>query len=909
MTQLPPRILARAETLLREYSKYNVFGIRMTVPTPVAERTEINGRECYFNWCDSELQMRELLVARENDEAPQFILTDMNDRDLGRDLLARFARRRFFTDDAWQTLQERLQARQTDPTLKRHRWLAEMLIEGEPPAGYPPASGGVLDAETVWGLALRGHFGFDGARPDARDLLAWTTEVEKAARYLAASEDCKKGLRDWLRQSAGALGDVIFDCLEAGSGADTFPLGLACHVVFSQTTDPAIERALRGAAIRMEQFTGGRSILAAEAESWRNAAVSLVDRLSQDDLKTAAMRALDRADEILSELKITEYAYLSSHSLKGFDQSLERYGERLLELLKGELSEIPEDLPHLTEVIFRHREAFDGLKRTPRAETVEMSLRLLRWLAGGRRDCDGFEEAALDYARDGAFADRARQSLYKGDPVQKLSEAYLQLANAAAARREAENRRFAELLAKWTEADSRGEAVVKIEDVLSQVVAEVAKSLPVLLIVMDGMGYAVCHELLEEITERGWIEIAPEGKEWPTAAIAALPSITEVSRASLLCGKLTRGPSADEIAGFGANEALRNISRAKPPILFHKNRLTEAGRNELAADLREELASEKRRIVGVVVNAIDDHLLKGEQLNVSWDLNHIPALEHLLYAARDAGRGVIITADHGHVLNWGTAYRQSAAQSPPSDEKGERYRSAEGEPEADELLVSGSRVIPGRIIAPWSEQVRYAMKKHGYHGGLTPQECVVPCCVLVRYNQKLGEPLDDWSERPLHQPAWWNRPEPMRTKLILTSATPASMSASIPVGARAGRPRKTPPMPLFAEAEVRGVEWVDQLFASEVYEAQHKLAGRGAPRHDDARKFLELLAERGGATLRLTMAQHLGQPELRIAGMIAAMRRILNVDGYAVLDVEEPSGTIRLNIDLMKAQFGLEGQR
>jgi hypothetical protein len=61
------------------------------------------------------------------------------------------------------------------------------------------------------------------------------------------------------------------------------------------------------------------------------------------------------------------------------------------------------------------------------------------------------------------------------------------------------------------------------------------------------------------------------------------------------------------------------------------------------------------------------------------------------------------------------------------------------------------------------------------------------------------------------------------------------------------------------------------------------------------------------------MAQHLGLPELRIAGMIAAMRRILNVDGYAVLDFEEPlgsigesSGTICLNINLLRTQFGLD---
>jgi hypothetical protein len=619
--------------------------------------------------------------------------------------------------------------------------------------------------------------------------------------------------------------------------------------------------------------------------------VGFIDRLPQEEQKTVAIRVMDRADDLLSGLKIAEYAWLSPHSPSGFEQTMERYGLRVQELLKNKGAELPEDVPLLAETIFRHRQALDNGQRSPRAEVVEMSLRLLRWLATEQTDYRNFEDAALAYAQDGGFVDRARQALYRGERVTSLSEAYVMLADAVTTRREAENRRFAELLAKWTESGSRGEDVIKIEDVLHQVVAEAAKVAPVLLIVMDGMGYAVFRELLEEIADRGWIEIAPTGKTWPTPVVAALPSITEVSRASLLCGKLTKGSSSDEAVGFGANEALRNLSRTKPPILFHKNSLAEPGRNE-TADLWRELASEKRKIVGVVVNVVDDHLLKGEQLSVPWKLEHIPLLEHLLYAARDAGRAVVITADHGHVLERQTVYRQPV--SPTS--AGERYRSAEGKPEADEFQVSGSRVISGKIIAPWSERVRYAMKKHGYHGGLTPQECIVPCCVLVKYNQKLGEGLGEWEERPLYHPSWWSRPEPPRPGPALKPFSPAK------------KPRKTATtsLPLFAGAEGGIADWIERLLSSEVFANQIALAGRGAPKLEEVRKFLEALALHGGATLKLTMAQQLGHPELRIAGIIAAMRRVLNVDGYAVLDVNEPSGTIRLNLNLLKVQFGLD---
>jgi len=890
-SSLPPQIRAHAELLHRNHGKYHFFGIRMSVPTPVSEHAEINGRECFFNWCDSVLQIRELLLEREKDKALQVVLTNLNEADLGQDLLARFAKKRFFTDDAWQILQERFQARQTDPMLRKHRWLAEMLIENMPPDGYPPVTNGLLDAGAVWGIVLKEQFGFDSARPDARDLLAWMMNPEKTERYLRVPTDVRQGVCGWLQQSAGAIGEILFNCLDMGLGEDAVPLGLACQVVFSDADDPTIKAALHGAAIRMEQFTGGRPLTKFQADTWRDAAVSLIDRLPQEEQKTVAIRVMDRADDLLSGLRIAEYAWLSPHSPSGFEQMMERYGLRAQELLKNKGAELPEDVPLLAETIFRHRQALDSGKRSPRAEVVEMSLRLLRWLATEQTDYHSFEEAALAYAQDGGFVDRARQTLYRGDRVTSLSEAYVMLADAVTTRREAENRRFAELLAKWTESDSRSEDVIKIEDVLHQVVAEVGKSAPVLLIVMDGMGYAVFRELLEEITDRGWIEIAPIGKTWPMPVVAALPSITEVSRASLLCGKLTKGTSSDEAVGFAANEALLNLSRTKPPILFHKNSLAEPGRNE-TADLWRELASEKRKIVGVVVNVVDDHLLKGEQLSVPWKLEHIPMLEHLLYAARDAGRAVAITADHGHVLERQTVYRQPA--SPTS--AGERYRSAEGKPEADELLVNGSRVISGKIIAPWSERVRYATKKHGYHGGLTPQECIVPCCVLVKYNQKLGEGLGEWEERPLYQPSWWSRPE-----------TPPSGPALKPYSpAKKLRKTATTSLPLFAGAEGGIADWIERLLSSEVFANQIAMAGRGAPKLEEVRKFLEALAVPGGATLKLTMAQQLGHPELRIAGIIAAMRRVLNVDGYAVLDVDEPSGTIRLNLNLLKVQFGLD---
>ena len=40
--------------------------------------------------------------------------------------------------------------------------------------------------------------------------------------------------------------------------------------------------------------------------------------------------------------------------------------------------------------------------------------------------------------------------------------------------------------------------------------------------------------------------------------------------------------------------------------------------------------------------------------------------------------------------------------------------------------------------------------------------------------------------------------------------------------------------------------------------------------------------------------------------MIAAMQRLLNVDGYPVLSVDRPSDTVELNLELTRKQFELK---
>ena len=174
-----------------------------------------------------------------------------------------------------------------------------------------------------------------------------------------------------------------------------------------------------------------------------------------------------------------------------------------------------------------------------------MAARLARWLVGLRRSGTGpaasLVEAAREHALAGGFVDWARQTLRGGEPVRELADAYTRLLAKVAQVVEQKNQRFAQLLRDWTAAGSKGDEVLPVERVLDEVVAPLAAHAPVLVLVLDGMSYAVFRELVDDITRQDWAEIRRQdrGPVWP--GIAAIPSVTEVCRASLLCGSSGKG--------------------------------------------------------------------------------------------------------------------------------------------------------------------------------------------------------------------------------------------------------------------------------------------------------------------------------------------------------------------------------
>ncbi len=871
-----------------------VLGVTTRERCDGSEDVAVGAARVPLRQCDSALEVREAL--QDAGDGPLVILTPLDDGDLEADVRARLHSRRLTTLRPWDAVAIELGARGLDPRLDDDA-VAHAILRA-PGLRTRAVPAGFLDLDTAWDLAAE-SVGWRSGRPDVLELLRCAHDGGAEA-WRAAPEDLRRALRRRARESAGVAGELVLDALDEATG-DVVALGLVCAVVFAPHAPAEARGALDRAAGRLERFCGHRALPAAAGLRWaQEARTWIADRRAERD--QATLRAtLQAADALLREIDAHAWAHLSDLSPLGFEQRLQKLAQALERALDAPESEpAARDVESAVDQVRTHALAREAESRVSHAT---FALRLTRALRVQTRIASAFGEALVSYASDGGFVDWARDELADGDPCDALSRAYARLRSEATSRREAQNEAFARALAGWLRSGGALPSAWPVEDLLDAVVAPLAAHAPLLLLVIDGLSVAVYRALVEDLVGDGWVESVPADGPAPRAAIAALPSVTEVSRASLLCGRLTVGQAADEKAGFATHPALvARCRRGAPPVLLHKADLIEEGEAGLASSARALLGDAERRIVGVVLNAVDDHLAKGDQLRPRWCLDAIRPLRGVLHAALAAGRTLVITSDHGHVVEAGSRAGVSAEAL--------RWRNDDGAPAEGEIALAGERVLlptaAHRLIAPWSERLRYGSRKNGYHGGASPQEVVIPLGVFRAASEGAEpRPLPGWVESPAYYPAWW------RSEGAL--ADPGAQPARAP-RRRRQRDEAQAPLPFVGApvsepSPVAGErDWIAELVRSAAWKAQVQAAGRVAV--DEARLRLALTAfgERGGTLTRAALAHKLGLPLLRVGGFVSGLRRMLNVDGYEVLACDDVADTLRLDRELLRRQFGLAGE-
>ncbi|MGV4885625.1 BREX-2 system phosphatase PglZ [Streptomyces viridosporus] len=858
--------------------------------------------------------------ARHQDKAADgdvlVVTTGLGDDQLGWDLRGHAVRRRTLTVDNAEIVMQRFGASSLDPRMhaREEAWLLEALLEAEPGQGWERCAGVLTRDAAVRALVVaRLGLGGDGdgaATPaqdlavDADTLLVWSRTPAGPMRFAELGDTERAELKRWLGETAGPAVPVLLSLVEAGRGHDAMALGLLGAVLRDPAADPDTVLAVGGL---FGQVMPRRSELHVFTEAVEGTLVRWIGEAHGNaHARRRVFAVLDRADQLAADAGLTRSLTTNRFLPSSFTAQLRRVTAAAARQDPAAARAALDELNEHTLVRLH----------ADRHLAASMAVRAARWLALPRPEVRSVAAGVRSHLADWGWADRATAVLWAGDPGGDPVAAgdFRALYEAVKARRERLDEEFAGRLAAWAEhatAPFPGGCLL-VENVLAEAVRPVAATgAAPLLLVLDGMSSAVAVQLGEEAEREGWTEAVPTPAEGQPpmrqAAVSMLPSVTEVSRASLLTGSATRGGQAAETTGFTAFWK----AHRREAVLFHKAGIGGDAGRYLSEEVMAALATDA--VVGVVLNTIDDALDKGQQgQRTRWSLDDITYLRELLATAKGYGRPVVLVADHGHVLERGTGAASAAAGTGPA---AARWRT--GAADEGEVLLTGPRVAEGggTIVAPWREDIRYTGRRAGYHGGASLAEVTVPVLVLLPDKALIPK---GWEALPRERavPAWWQaqHPEP-----VAAPAADATQEQRKPAGkARTGSRRPAPEGEgLFAETDVAPptedgkaapaapASLGARVVASEVYEAQKEYV-RKAPEAKVVAAVVDALADAGETMSPAALAAAVsatGRVRRNIDGFIATLQRLLNVEGYPVLGFIDAGHTVRLDVKLLRDQF------
>lgn len=840
------------------------------------------------------------------------VLTAAEESELGPGLLSRAIRQRIFIVEPWRLIQESFGAQSIDPRLAAEGWAGEALLNAMPPGGWPRLHGSLLTRDTAMrALAARrlrlDRFGVEPESLDAGALLLWSRDRESMEAFRTLRDTERTGLIDWLREYVGGTAEVLFPLVEAGNGADALALGLLCAALWNPDAGGDAQRAQGGVLTYIAMARPGeikvtdRAVREFAAASERLIGWLLADR-RDPNAGRHAHAVLDRAEQLLSQFGADSAARHSLLLKSSVDARLGDIARTLNTAVRdharvGELAGAVAALrAHaLTKDLHGHR-----LRR------AEMAQRLIQWLATPATSVSGVGAAVQAQVDEWGWVDRARDDVWAGEEFdQAMQAAYSDLYARVRERRRALDEAFAVKLAASTAAEADPGDTLTVETALPRVVAPLVAGKngherAVLFLVLDGMNAAIATALGEELRAERWEEYDPLNRtgDQPRrrAVIAALPTLTQVSRASLFAARITAGGQDDERVAFESH----NFWKGRKTRLFHKGGLPGEAGETLGDDLVQALGDESTA-VAIVLNAIDDSLDKG-RADRPWSIADIAGLRALLDHARYQGRAIIITSDHGHVLERGGELRRTA------EARSARHRQATSPAGDGEVELAGPRVATenGRIVALWDPYVRYTDKKAGYHGGAALAEVAIP---LLAFLPLGADAPAGWRALPEQSPPWWSLDAEVRPVRPVPAPAPAprkttqastsnAQSELFDVVAETAAP---------AAGAAPAEALVTELLATELFDAQQKLMPRKVPAAKITAVLVALI-EAGGVLPLPVVAQRAGEPAVRAAGFAATLQRILNVDNYPVLAVIDSGRNVKLDETMLRRQFELKGR-
>lgn len=413
---------------------------------------------------------------------------------------------------------------------------------------------------------------------------------------------------------------------------------------------------------------------------------------------------------------------------------------------------------------------------------LESMARLSRYLDQPETPGSDIVAQVRDYQRNGAFADLAalqfRRTLASSASYQAEAA---KLLTAYRARRDRENRAFADGLAGGYEAALH--RATPLHRLWRNVVEPVWQEQPgarLFLVVLDGCSYPVFLELLYALAQDSAfpVGIRPDaaGHVCGLPALAPLPTVTSHARGAIFLGELPKDPLVAETVFRDQEEARTDKGRfnQNPALgkrtrkLFLKGDLADRG-----VGLLEALQDAQLEVVAAVFNAVDDQIGSSNTgATVRLRPEDITAFKPAIRAALQAGRRVLLTADHGHTPYFDNTLRVEAGKAPRFLSLAQHQAPPEGFIEIDVAELGGPRE---RRAFAWRTGVYLGGPQVGFHGGCALEEMVVPLAWIERDGLYADEP------------AWWygqgtlpERPTPVLVAPPLLTPAPSDPPASLP---------------------------------------------------------------------------------------------------------------------------------
>jgi hypothetical protein len=923
MTALPdapllglPHVARELEDLHRDKHRTRrscIFGILdgATPDGPSMVTAFVDGSKVPFRVREvhSELELRLFL---DGDTSEDVVYLVPFARRLPRDLASHFARGSVWWPRAEHQLPRRFGARNATPRLLGSQLARLIRFDGSRDyAATTTNVAGSVDLDEAWLLFLQTHLGavpgqLTGARLFELVLLDGETRGARMAGLLEKQPEARRELLQTVERVAGIAGPVLVSAwldgradllgaaalvgeatrttLQGAGSGERKTLLTVLEVAFKTTPGHPLRAVLEaGTTETLAQVLlalGGFvpltwPVLRRDRPGDTQALLKLAEQLLMTEEARAVATDSHRLPFTFEHRIQLMVSSLTTHALGATTTTMAGVRAAATALLRHEWSS-----EHLQGVVHNAERLAAFLLQAPPPSTDDPSAEL--------------SSLARFQVDDGGWADWVRQDL-RGHDAGKLRPGVLAILDKADAIVDDLHARFGAAYARL--ADHKGgrknlKNVTLIEDALQAGGLNVLGQTPdvrFLILCMDGMSWANLAELWQRPNSRlaNFVPLVPTSSPTarPAPVVAVVPTITNLSRTALFLGReLKPGDGTD--TGKDGERLATNLAACQlgaPPTLWLKRDLV-APAGDLNADLKKLITSPDP-VVGVVVNAIDEHLKGAAQLRVELTVAAIPVLHALLDVAETAGRAVLLCSDHGNMSSqrFGTT-----ATATKGAEGGSRWRwLLDGEVSRPHEVVVPSGALnppmPGaRPAIPCDEKTTYGVQRHaGEHGGLSLSEAIAPLLLLAPA-AVVGDLVQDrklFQRARFEPPTWWSGD---------IDAVPAAT----------GTPAKAPP----DGTSLFPLDLVSKVIGSKLFKAM--CDGKKKDDIEKVRRGLSLLIDAGGRMGRDGFGKGLSMTlTTRVPGFVGTMASFLNVEQEAVVQMDPKQTMVELDIALLERLF------